>query len=209
MIETNQDARPINKPTQGNETMRDWIEEQQQKRADELLMQDFGPGDLVQGIGNFSDVWFEILSVTRYDGIAMPARFSSVWIVKYSKYGKERWTDRIRFGEVRRVAKQSDVDPKHNRIALRGKLVRPFDDDVIWHDNEPKGYSNCPERLHTPQTSAMTLSEVLRSLGWTYRKPDNQSLQGNQVYDDKGNNMGVLQAHECWDKLRQLGLISS
>jgi hypothetical protein len=138
--------------------MRDWIEAQEQKRAVELLAQDFEIGDLVQGMGNFGDIWYEILSISRYDGTSMPVRLSSVTFVKYSKYGDERWTDILRFGDIRKIAKQSEVSPQHNIISLRGKKTDPIQGVVVWPNETPKGYSNCPERHPDADTIKLRLS---------------------------------------------------
>jgi hypothetical protein len=52
-----------------------------------------------------------------------------------------------------------------------------------------------------------TLSQVLKEVGWRHEPPANPSRQGRHVYRDDGTDLGVMSAHECWAKLRELGLV--
>ena len=53
----------------------------------------------------------------------------------------------------------------------------------------------------------LPLTEVLSRLGWRYESPSNPRLKGQQVYDDKGGDMGVLTYDECVTLLREKGLV--
>jgi hypothetical protein len=57
-------------------------------------------------------------------------------------------------------------------------------------------------------TNAQTLSEVLSALGWTHKKHTTSRLIGRDVFKPDGEHVGVLSAGECWEFLRELGLIA-